>query len=418
MLRFKQGLTFGLIQMLCFLYIIVWAISPPLMVDDVYRFAALGAAAVWIAAQIIRQRPLEINREVLAAVGFLILVVVTAFIESSGSTSAIVRNIAPILLSVCFVMDYFYRERDDELRGVLEIVLILFIYWNIVTLTELWDDAAVARAIVRNDATSIDYLRRGIGGYSLIYPQVMISPSVFACGYAGFRSGRRLSPFIILVWSVTLLLYAFKANYTIALFTVFAGIFILLFYKGKHIVGAFIASVAVFGIIMAAIYYWVPFREFLMELFDGTAVAHKIEDLVATGDTGDATGSIQARMARYLVSLSAMLKFPIVGILWRVGDIGGHSAVIDSFAKYGWLGGWLYCSMLLYPPIYFKRRGAGNKLITYSANATLINFLFIAVLDSVPYSLVCAALLITPLSFKELERYLNVREGSEDAQSD
>lgn len=397
-----KGLSLGLIQKICLIYIIVWAVAPPLMVDSVYRLAAVAASLVWLAVQLIRQRPLVINKDVLIALAFLILVVVVALIESGFSTSAVIKNISLIMLAFCYVICYFYRGRFSELRDVLQVALVVFIYFNIVTLIEIWSDPALARIIVRGSEETIAYLRRGVGGYSLIYSQVMIAPVVFAWVWQSVRYRRILSSVIGVTWSVTIVLYAFKANYAIALFAVVLSLIVLIFYRGKHIIGAFLIALAVFAAIMAAIYYWDAFREWLLKIFDGTAVAHKINDLVATGDSGDATGSIQSRMSRYLNSLSALIQYPIIGILWRAKGVGGHSGILDNLAKYGWFGGWAYCRMIFYPPTYYKKRFGGHAIVTVAANAAMVIFLFVLLTDSDPYSLVCSAMLLTPIAFEEI----------------
>lgn len=38
------------------------------------------------------------------------------------------------------------------------------------------EDATIARRLVRNDAEIYTYLQQGIGGYSLLYPQVVAFP--------------------------------------------------------------------------------------------------------------------------------------------------------------------------------------------------------------------------------------------------
>ena len=125
----KNGLTYGLIQKIAVLYIIIWTVSPPLQVDTIYRLIALACAVIWVAIWIIRESPITLGKEQICAVFFLIMVVVVVYFEKYDFES-IIKQIALIMLVVCFMMTYFYDDKWDELAGIVPIVLILLTVWN------------------------------------------------------------------------------------------------------------------------------------------------------------------------------------------------------------------------------------------------------------------------------------------------
>jgi hypothetical protein len=137
-----------------------------------------------------------------------------------------------------------------------------------------------------------------------------------------------------------------------------------------------------------------------LETFDGTAVAKKINDLVATEESGAAEGSIAMRMNRYMASLQVIVKYPIIGALWRENG-GGHSAFLDIVAKYGLFGGWFFIKSVCCVPNYYKTKSENVRFMRL-CNATLVIIMVVGSLNSFTYSVYCAILLLMPLFFEDI----------------
>ena len=397
----KGGLSYGLIQKFAVLYLVVWTISPPMQIGAGYRAAALICAAVWFVIWIVRENPIILVKDQLYALAFLVAVITVVYIES-GRVSNVIKQIAMIMLVICYLMNWFYRDRMEELKGIIPVVLILLIIWNWTTVTALVEDPTLARRLVRDDESTYEYLKQGVGGYSLIYPQVCISPVIVAWVIKAFRNNK-LSFAVGAVWLVTYIRFVFLAGYSIAVFATVVGIILLLFYRGRSGVAAFLVAAALFAAAMWAIMYIPDFRNWLLEIFDGTSVAKKINDLVSTGETGEAADSIQSRIVRYSASMQNIFKYPIIGSLWRESG-GGHSAFLDVFSKYGVLGIIMFSRIFYTVPVYYKKY-TSNKFIFSAANATLITLLFVSVLDSFNYSFTCMILLVAPIFFEDLLKW-------------
>lgn len=397
----KNGFSYGLIQKIAVLYLIVWTISPPLQVDTIYRLLALACAVVWAGIWFIRENPITLGKEQIGALFFLIAVMIVIYFEKYD-LSALIKQIALIMLVICFLMTYFYDDKWDELYGIVPIVLILLTIWNYKTFSILVEDHTIARMLVRDDETTYDYLRQGIGGYSLIYPQVCICPAIFAWIIKAYKNNKLLFA-VGAVWAYTYVRLLELAGYSIALFASAIGLILLLFYKGKNIIPAFIVTILAFAGIMAAILYVIPFREWILETFDGTAVARKVNDLISTSESGVTGDSIQVRIQAYANSLYDMIKYPIIGSLWRENG-GGHSAVLDTVSKYGWLGGYALIMMLYHVPFHYKHH-YNNKFIVSTANATLITLMFVSLLDSFNYSFTCMVLIVSSLLFEDIIKW-------------
>ena len=208
-------------------------------------------------------------------------------------------------------------------------------------------------------------------------------------------------------WIVSYTACIINAGYSIAIFTSIVGAIMLLCYRGKGIWKAVIISGSIFVGLLLAIVYVDGFRNYLLYTFEGTAVATKINDLVATSSTGAAEGSIQARLIAYQSSLSKMWEYPIIGSMWR-GSGGGHSAVLDMLAKYGVWGGAIYMCMIYYVPTDYKKT-VPNQYINRVSNAVLVVMLFVTLLDSVTYSFMCMMLLVLPLLYEDIMMWKGIQ---------
>ena len=193
------------------------------------------------------------------------------------------------------------------------------------------------------------------------------------------------------------------AGYSVALFASSIGLLLLLFYRGKNAIPAFLITILVFIGIMVAILYVIPFREWILETFDGMAVARKVNDLVSTSESGVTGDSIQVRIDAYSNSLGDIIKYPIIGSLWRENG-GGHSAILDTISKYGWLGGYALIMMFYHVPFHYKHH-YNDKFITATANATLVTLMFVSVLDSFNYSFTCMILIVASLLFEDIIKW-------------
>lgn len=404
---FKNGFSYGLIQKCAVLYLIIWTISPPLQIDLIYRLIALGCAVIWAAIWFVRESPINLGKKQIIAIFFLILVLLVVYFETYELDS-LIKQIALIMLVVCYLMTYFYEDKWDELSGIVPIIIILLTVFNFKTLNILIEDHTVARLLVRDDETTYEYLRQGIGGYSLIYPQVCISPLIFAWTFKALKHNKLY--FIIgAVWAYAFVRLLELAGYSIALFASAMGLVLLLFYRGRSAVAAFIVAIILFAGIMAAIMYVEPFRDWILETFDGTAVARKVNDLVYGSETGVTGDSIQLRINAYSKSLGEMLRYPLIGSLWRASG-GGHSALLDITSKYGFFGGYAFIILFYHVPLYYKNHYK-DKFISVTANATLVSLMFVSILDSFNYSFTCMVMIVSSLMFEDIIKWTGAEKS-------
>ncbi len=411
----KKGINYGTIQMFSVLYIVVWTISPFMEIDLVYRLLGVACAGLWAFILILRQKPLLIETNTIVALVFLVAVVGVTYIET-GKASGIIKQISYFMMVICFIICQYYKKQWDELKMIVPVVLILLTIFNFRTYFALLQDPSLARQLVRDDENMYQYLRQGIGGYSLIYPQVCVFPALLQWTISAFNKNK-LYFALGAVNICSFILVIFNAGYSIAIFTTAIGIFLLFFYRGNSAVKAFFVALIIFVTIMYLILYVEEFRNWILDTFPSRAVHNKINDLIASAESGDASGSIAARLTRYMSSIRKIFIYPIIGALWRDGG-GGHSAVLDTFAKYGLWGGAIYCFMIYFVPVSYKRKYE-NRYIRRTCNATLVAIMTVSILDSISYAFTGMMMLVLPLYFEYILKWTGDNyENSLDSKSD
>ena len=396
------------IQQVSVLYLCVWTISPFMEIDLIWRIGALMAFGLWMICAV--SRGLHFEKIHMLALAFLALIVVVNIVENNGF-SKILRTIQYYMLVLFFIVGHFYKDKWKELYFIVPIILLLLIYFNFKSAFTVMEDATIARRLVRNDAEIYTYLQQGIGGYSLIYPQVVTFPVLVMWLFKSYRQ-KKLFFLIGIVWLVSYVLFVINANYSIAITGSVISLIILLFYKGHSVGLAFVVSAGLFITLMLMILNWDGFRNMLLEFFDGTAVAKKINDLVATSESGAAEGSINDRVITYQATFNTIFRFPVIGGLWWESG-GGHSALGEAFAKYGLFGGYVFCKILYSVPSMYKKTFA-YKRIQQMANANLVVLLYVTLLDSVSYSFLGMILILTPILYENIIEWNGLTANNEE----
>ena len=70
----KKGFNYGTIQSIAVAYLTIWSISPPLEIDMIYRVLALGAVFLWAACWLLRENPVELDKNQIVSIFFLFVV--------------------------------------------------------------------------------------------------------------------------------------------------------------------------------------------------------------------------------------------------------------------------------------------------------------------------------------------------------
>ncbi len=394
----KRSSVTTFIQEIMLFYLLVWSVSPPLCVDEIFRIIALGCAVGWMVLSSVNGT-LRMDKIHKLALVFVLLIMIIALIEFKMDFSMLVKLISYYMLVLAFIINHSYEKRWNELLPMILFCMLLLIIFNLITFKELMVDSSLARRIAKSDETLYSYMRRGVGGYSLIYTQVILFPVIVLWTIKSFSKHKIYFAFGA-VWIVSYLMFIMKAGYSIAIVTSVISLIILAFYRRKSFIPALFVSLAVVVLLVWLIGYVEPVREFLLRLFNGTTIAKKINDIYNSIHGAETADSIESRIIRYLASLRTIVRYPLIGSLWFDSG-GGHSMILDTFAKYGVWGGLLYVNMLYCVPIYIKKNITDIRDHRI-ANSLIVSLVMVTVLDSVSYEMIFPILIMIPVLLSEI----------------
>lgn len=398
-----------IIQMVSVLYLMIWSVAPPLQIGLVFRLLALGLAFVWFAVEFLRR--FEFTRIQIWCALFMAAVAVITYIQSGAS--AVLGQISTYMMVLAYFINIYSADSWRNYRVVVPITLALLILFNYRTVTMLLQNPAIARLLVRDTEELYDYMRQGVGGYGLVYQQVLIAPVVYAWTLKSFEHNKLF--FVLgLAWTVSFWALIANAGYSIAVIVAVISAVVLIVYRRQSILPAFIIAVLLIAGIVFLLVYVESFRNIVLRFFEGTKVVIKIQDLVSTAE-GEMADSFTSRIVRYWASIEACLQFPIIGDLLFGGSSGGHSFVLDTFARFGVWGGIPSIIMIFYSPRYFKNKSS-STLIHVTANAHILAIALVALFDSFPYQLFFPILILCPIMYFDLmswkgEKYDNSLDG-------
>ena len=128
----------------------------------------------------------------------------------------------------------------------------------------------------------------------------------------------------------------------------------------------------------------------------------------------DNADSIMVRVDAYKDLIISMFSHPIIGgLLLSDGRGGGHSAIMDTFAKYGVFGGYVFVRMVFGNVLDIKKSPKTERIIRV-ANATFIAMLLVLLFNSMPFNLVCTIMFIVPICYNEILKWRKNDESTMD----
>ena len=324
----------GKIQKIALAYMIAWAISPPIAYGTMYRVLFVLCFVVWDFYAIRKCGNKFLTKQVAL---FLFLLTVVGISVLADGMSGFTRNLQFILFLMFLAVFYYYCDYSKEdTTWILILVMVLIIIWDFTTLKAYSTIHNVSRLLAKEFDGAEYYARQGVGGFGYVYLLVFIIPLLMG----GILHGRNIfSTRLKFLFAITLIMsiaVVVKAGYSIALILMFFSLFIVLFIRR---IRNPILTAILCGIVLYLVYSNMEnILIFAREHNNNVMYAQKIEDMLLSLDTGEATGTLAGRFERYSRSLSLFFESPIWGQL-SYADIGKHSAIIDRFAQFGFLIG-------------------------------------------------------------------------------
>lgn len=235
---------------------------------------------------------------------------------------------AYILPSISIFSIITYLNDDDLLRKLFRwtIVILLISFWVAVPLMMRYNSLREALDVEHSEDLNIP----GLPSYSLMHAYTLFLP-VMCYAIRALEGKYRLLAYCGLICICFVIYDTFVT--TSLLIMVFILIFTILYSKHHKYISWIIAfSLVIVIFILFEMGFLIPFVDWILPAFEGTAVEPKLLDFKESMILGHLTGStIISRQNYHSISWYAFLRNPIFGSI----KYGGHSSILDRLGGMG-----------------------------------------------------------------------------------
>ena len=145
----------------------------------------------------------------------------------------------------------------------------------------------------------------------------------------------------------------------------------------------------------------------MQNLYDnstGTAYQEKVGSLIELSQGNTLTGDTKGRIERYQKSLQSFFKSPIIGSLFtKTANIGGHSFILDSLSKYGFLS---FIIFYIIASLFILHYNQKNKIIKKLSFVIIVSVISSCLLNPMPYHYWFALFIYIPITFSIINKEL------------
>lgn len=325
-----------MLPFLAICYLLLWATSPPMESDAIYRIAGLFCVAVLFLKVIACYGGNDLWKTIL-----VLLCILLATFLTGDSINYRINTLIFLCFVLCSLAFDVYTIPPKQAERLVILLFLNCIVWELYTLTAL-----VARPNIMRLAVRASFVAPfGVGGYGFLYTIILFVP--LSLDYTLNRSRPLIYRGIAAVFTAATVLLAYKSQYFMALLIVLLEIalFFVLGIKSRNLrllttTGVMVVATVLYLNAENIIYF------FLNNLHPGALYRKLLVILdMLQGEATVEDGEFATRYERYTRDLGLMLRSPIWGSLSYMA-VGKHSNILDIFAQYGLPVGFLYTTTL------------------------------------------------------------------------
>lgn len=247
-------------------------------------------------------------------------------------TSYVFKNILRISANMLIFGYYIKYEKKETIKKLLYISTITIIIISIHTITILIKYPTLSRVLsTENPELSQDYINvKYVGGYGFIYGLVFIIISLF--GMLKYATPKM--KIVIIVTLIILGLTLLYAQFSIAILLTILGI--ILNIANINNLKKTITIITILMVLILSMKYFILYAlDFFSNKIEQQAIAIRILEIRNFIESGDLNNSedFNDRVKRYKISIDTFWSDILA--LNAEKTIGGHSEILDEYAKYG-----------------------------------------------------------------------------------
>lgn len=328
-------------------WVILFCFVPSFQVASIYRLIAIIASCVWLLTALIID-PNFITGKVINFIFIGMLCIGLMFLwqlNVNSMSTAFAYVIQPIIIILIGLISMYSVKNDIVfLNIVITIILILVCYYCITTIKATYENPYASRIANSEWLEERFEGNENVGLYGYVYMCVFLVPILLYKILRGIRINR-LADFLSYIVLALIFVMVLFAGYMIAIACTIIGILMVLLLNKMSTPRVIL--VMCIGVLILAYHQQIisSFIEFLAQIIgDNPVYNNKLDGfllLYEEGELGDSSWG--GRFSNYAASFQNIVKYPVAGCyLFGKAGGGGHSTVLDTFGKYGWVTACLY----------------------------------------------------------------------------
>lgn len=357
---------------------------PQLAYSNIARMLSLLAVGVWLLIEASRARGV-MRRPTLPLLALLVFVSYTLLFELlTHGFDGVVSRIQLYIMLFFLIVQQARRNDPRSLDATFWLVLVLMAVAMTTTYVFMITvDARVMRTIVRSSQEAENLIGQGVGGYAMAYGAVLMLPALMVLSFRPSLIDRVRAPFVLrlfpliprlLVWYLTCLsvLLVLSSQFATAVLSLAVCTMVVAVLWRVTAFRILLSAFLIFTLLFFGKDILIDILVYLAPLVEDTNYSLKVNDLLSLLQSEGIAGTVEDRFERYGRSLTLFLHNPLAGVLY-FNDLGKHSALIDSFARWGVLIGFILIYLVTFRQIRALRSlssvpgGAGAAFGTLAA---------------------------------------------------
>ncbi|MFW6015503.1 MAG: hypothetical protein ACOCRK_03635 [bacterium] len=350
---------------LVFCFLILWLVNPQTRFSSVYNWNIYGAGLLlWIVFAFLSS-PKHFYRALVCNKVWMVwlypLYIMIASLMGHASFSLYQFTIPFIYIF------FFYYSQNKNKKQMIYLIYICILYIliiNINTLIVNQSNFQVSRLLASSNFEETYKLSSPfIGDFPYIYSLVGISISMIGI----YKYYHKLKSLKYLLFAILCIIVIIRSQYMIALLiTIFITIILLTVGDIKSIKGIMRLMIFILAIISSYVFLG-PLLGWLSQFVSGPLLAQRFEELSSVFNGNTYIFSL-TRIRLYSNSINTFLNNVFFGV-GEVSDydiVGGHSQVLDTFARYGIFGGTCFIITISRAFVHVKSRLSGKMSVIYN----------------------------------------------------
>lgn len=332
---------------------------------------------------------------------FVLYTIITPYLFGNDRIGNRFFEISQVFLFYLAYKKNKYINRNIDNVWIVKWLIPFLVITSVKTVYAYQFDPDISRTIKRGSEVARENLLNGIGGYELVYFLVLVTPLIVMLLINWHHVLGKLNSLMLLILIIIFSVNIVLSNYAIALLLFIFGVIIIIAIKKISFTRIFLITLFVIIILIFGNNLTGSIFDLIGNELGDTRNAVRMSELSQFTSSNIMGKSVEARWITYNESVKVFFKNPIFGNIIEdlnfktgVRGFGQHSQILDCFALFGFLIGFI--QLYLFTKPFTSRLHSENLMLKKISFTVLILFIALVFTNNITPSIGFAVFFIFP----------------------